>query len=47
MVHQKKQLDVSRINKTGWRSKINLKDGIKMTLEDFKKNHLEKKLKEM
>tara|TARA_Y100000589_G_C27132161_1_gene621041 strand:- start:377 stop:1402 length:1026 start_codon:yes stop_codon:yes gene_type:complete len=43
----KKQLDVSRINKTGWRSKINLKDGIKMTLEDFKKNHLEKKLKEM
>ena len=33
----KKQLDVSRINQMGWKSKVSLTDGIKETILDFKK----------
>ena len=32
----KKLLDVSRINKLGWYSKISLREGIKMTINSFK-----------
>ena len=32
----RKVLDVSRINKIGWKSKIELKDGLLRTIEDFK-----------
>nr|WP_075440383.1 GDP-L-fucose synthase [Prochlorococcus marinus] len=31
----KKQLDVSRINKLGWHSKINLDEGIRKTIKEF------------
>ena len=33
----KKQLDISRISKLGWKPKINLDEGIKLTIESFKK----------
>jgi len=36
----KKQLDVTNIKKIGWRSKIDLVEGITITLEDFKLNHM-------
>ena len=34
----RKLLDISRIQKLGWKSKINLEDGLKVTYDDFKKN---------
>lgn len=34
----RKQLDTSKINKLGWKPKINLDDGIKKTIEIYKKN---------
>tara|TARA_B100000212_G_scaffold338315_1_gene314635 strand:- start:363 stop:1361 length:999 start_codon:yes stop_codon:yes gene_type:complete len=33
----KKQLDISRISKLGWKPSINLDEGIKLTIESFKK----------
>lgn len=34
----KKQLDISRIKELGWYPKINIDEGIEITIEDFKKN---------
>ena len=36
---QKKLLDVSRINSMGWHSKISIKEGLKMTIENFITNY--------
>ena len=36
----KKQLDVSRINNLGWRSKISLEEGLKETIKNFQDNYL-------
>ena len=36
----KKQLDVSRINNLGWRSKISLEKGLKETIKNFQDNYL-------
>ncbi len=36
----KKQLDVSKLNKLGWKSKIGLDEGIKMTIKTFKNEFL-------
>ncbi len=33
----KKLLDINRINKMGWKAKISLKDGLKSTIEEYKK----------
>ena len=37
-----KLMDVSRINALGWSAKTSLKDGLKITYEDFKNKHLTK-----
>lgn len=34
-----KRLDVSKINSLGWKSKINLNDGLKMTVKNFLETH--------
>ena len=36
----KKQLDVSKLNKLGWKAKIGLDEGIKMTIKTFKNEFL-------
>ena len=33
----KKQLDISKITKLGWKAKINLEEGIKSTVSEFRK----------
>ena len=42
---QKKLLDVSRINSMGWHSKISIKEGLKMTIENFITNYHENNLR--
>ena len=33
-----KRLDISRIEKLGWKNKISLEEGIEKTIKDFKKS---------
>ena len=38
----RKVLDVSILSQLGWEAKTNLKDGIKLTLENYIKEHIKK-----
>ena len=40
----RKVLDVSILSQLGWKAKTNLKDGIKLTLENYIKEHINKKI---
>ena len=39
----RKLLDISKLNKMGWSPKINLEDGIKLTIKEFKERYLYEK----
>ena len=42
----KKQLDVTRLTKMGWKAKISLREGLQDAYSDFIKSQSEKKLRE-
>tara|TARA_B100000212_G_scaffold279303_1_gene219078 strand:- start:20711 stop:21712 length:1002 start_codon:yes stop_codon:yes gene_type:complete len=43
----RKRLDISRFTELGWKAKIKLKDGIKRTVDDYKKELREGKLRQI